>query len=136
MASISARDQRFGKIVLKNNLVSEAQLRECLALLEKSSGKADLPAVLVAKGYLAEDMARKVLAKIQEQGSTQSAGGGGGAAAAQGARLEAARAGAGRDLGRLITSAPAASSRSATSPTRSGLGESQDECPECLRRCG
>jgi len=52
MAAISQDDILFGKIAIKNRIVTEAQVRECIAILEKNGAGVDLGRVLVKKGYL------------------------------------------------------------------------------------
>src|SRR6266542_2317503 len=53
MSAPTQEDVLFGKIAIKNRLASEAQVRECIALLEKSNGD-DLGKVLLKKGYISQ----------------------------------------------------------------------------------
>ena len=60
----SQADQLFGKIALKNNLVSEADLRK--ALTELPAG-IDLASYLVSKGNVSEKHATAIRRKVEER---------------------------------------------------------------------
>ncbi|MCA8959177.1 MAG: PilT/PilU family type 4a pilus ATPase [Planctomycetes bacterium] len=75
-SSLSSVDQVFARIALKNNLVTQEQVKECMALV--AQGKGDLGAVLQSKGYLSENHVTAIRRKADSVGS----GGGGSASGA------------------------------------------------------
>jgi twitching motility protein PilT len=52
MSAPSQEDVLFGKIAIKNRIASEAQVRECIGLLEANGGGVDLGKILLKKGYI------------------------------------------------------------------------------------
>ena len=77
----SPADQLFGKIALKNNLVTEAALRQALT---EMPGGTDLASYLVSKGAVSEKHATAIRQKVKER--LGDGGGGGGEAAAKPAK--------------------------------------------------
>jgi twitching motility protein PilT len=79
-------DLLFGKIAIKNRLVSEAQLKECLEILERRSGdKAGgsaggngerLGKVLLEKGYISASHFQAIAGRIRQVGAAQEAAAG------------------------------------------------------------
>ena len=68
-ADRSSRDAaRFGRIVLKNQLVEEATLRKVMAQLPAG---ADLGALLVSEGLITEQHARTISQKISQRATSQ-----------------------------------------------------------------
>lgn len=61
----SARDQLFGRLALKNKLIDDAKLQECLALV--GSNGSSLGDVLLAKGYIAEGHKAAIQRKVDER---------------------------------------------------------------------
>ncbi|MFN0057046.1 MAG: type IV pilus twitching motility protein PilT [Planctomycetota bacterium] len=62
---LSNADQMFLKIALKNNLVTQEQLRECTTLLQRGGTNGDLADLLLAKGYVAENHIGAIRRKIE-----------------------------------------------------------------------
>jgi twitching motility protein PilT len=52
MGAPTQEDILFGKIAIKNRIATEAQVRECIALLEKNGVGIDLGKILLKKGYI------------------------------------------------------------------------------------
>jgi len=52
MSAATQEDLLFGRIVLKNRLASEDQVRECMAILEQNGDGIDLGRILLQKGYI------------------------------------------------------------------------------------
>jgi len=73
----SPADQLFGKIALKNNLLTEDQLRQSIAELSAGS---DLASTLVAKGLVSEKHATAIRQKVEERLAEEPAAGEGGEA--------------------------------------------------------
>ena len=65
--SLSGVDQVFAKIALKNNLVTQEQIKECATILQDHGG--DLGTVLQGKGYLSENHANAIRRKAESVGS-------------------------------------------------------------------
>ncbi|MCI0651329.1 MAG: type IV pilus twitching motility protein PilT [Planctomycetes bacterium] len=84
----SAGDQIFGKIAVKNQLLSEAQLKECVALLEQGDA-GDLAKMVVSKGFMTAEMAAKVRSKAEQLASGGAESGAGNAAASTASRMPA-----------------------------------------------
>ena len=72
--SVSVKDQLFGKIALKNKLVSETQLKECLAIVGETANGDDLAAVLLHKGYIGEKHAGAIRSKVDSMGDKKGDG--------------------------------------------------------------
>lgn len=73
-SALSGRDQRLAKIALKNNLVTQDQVRECMGLAQREGG--DLGVVLVKKGYLSENHLALIQKKLDSAGDAAPSGGG------------------------------------------------------------
>ena len=58
-------DLLFGKIAVKNKLADEAQVRKCLALLEKS-GVGGLGKLLLEKGIISADDYQRITARVKQ----------------------------------------------------------------------
>ncbi len=65
-ARASSKDQLFGRIAAKNQLITESQLKECLALLENGSGTQDLSRILIEKGYISSENATRIAGKVEQ----------------------------------------------------------------------
>ncbi len=63
---ISSTDQIFGRIAIKNNLISQEQLQECVAILEQGNGDKDLAGILVGKGYLSESHVGAIRRRVEK----------------------------------------------------------------------
>ncbi len=59
-------DNLFGRIVLKQGYITQAQLDECLTIQRDASRSRLLGTILIAKGYLTREQLRKVMI-IQKQ---------------------------------------------------------------------
>lgn len=66
-SKVSTKDQMFGRLALKNKLISEEQLKECLALVKNADNGTDLGAVLLSKGYIGENHERAIRKKVDER---------------------------------------------------------------------
>ncbi|MGE3165557.1 MAG: type IV pilus twitching motility protein PilT [Planctomycetota bacterium] len=66
-ARVSSKDQLFGRLALKNKLVTEEQIKECLGLVGQAGNGADLGSVLLNKGYIAENHERAIRKKVEER---------------------------------------------------------------------
>ncbi len=81
----SQQDFLFGKIAMKNRLVNEAQLQECMDLLDKTTGNgggngATLGKVLLQKGYITASHYQAISGKVNSMGGADSGAGAGAAA--------------------------------------------------------
>jgi twitching motility protein PilT len=79
----SQEDVLFGKIAVKNRLVNETQLKECLSLAEKAGNGQTLGKVLLAKGYISTSQFQAIAGRVKQAGDVKPAG----AAASSGSRL-------------------------------------------------
>ena len=82
-------DVLFGKIAIKNRLVDEAKLRECLGIVQAENGTS-LGKVLLAKGYLKPAQYQAIANHIQKL-NAESEGGGAATAVAERSPAKAAR---------------------------------------------
>lgn len=71
--AISGRDQTLAKIAIKNNLVTQEQVRECIALAQKNAG-VDLGTILLKKGYLSENHLAAITKKLDSAGEAGAPG--------------------------------------------------------------
>ncbi|MEM7164595.1 MAG: type IV pilus twitching motility protein PilT [Planctomycetota bacterium] len=62
---VSARDQLFGRLALKNKLIDDAKLEECLELVGDNG--TSLGDVLLAKGYIAEAHKTAIQKRVEER---------------------------------------------------------------------
>jgi twitching motility protein PilT len=62
-------DVLFGRLAVKNNLVNEGQVRECMALLERAGNGQSLGVVLVKKGYLSEQHYKALSERVKKLGA-------------------------------------------------------------------
>lgn len=92
-------DVLFGKIALKNRLVDEAKIKECLGLLASGSGGGEgLGRLLVAKGYLTPAQCRAIDEHVVELSQDGKAASGATESAATGSAAPAHSARAGREV--------------------------------------
>ena len=82
-------DVLFGRLAVKNNLVSEGQVRECMALVERMGNGQNIGAVLVQKGYLSAQHYKALLERVQKLGAGGEARPPGAAAGASASRARA-----------------------------------------------
>jgi len=61
-------DVLFGRIAVKNRLVDEDKVRECLALLDNGGNGGSLGTLLVQKGYLTASHCKAVLERVKKLG--------------------------------------------------------------------
>jgi twitching motility protein PilT len=84
MAVPTREEILFGRLAIKHNLVTQEQVKECLALRQKN-GNNSLGKILVAKGYISAGHYQQILQHVQQgqgqqgqgqQGQGQTVGGG------------------------------------------------------------
>jgi len=63
-------DVLFGRIAVKNQLVEESKVRECLGLIDKNGGGQSLGKLLVAKGYLKPGQYEAISNHVQKVAGT------------------------------------------------------------------
>jgi twitching motility protein PilT len=62
----TSADLLFGRIAVKNQLVDEGKVRECLVLLDKNGGAESLGKFLVAKGYLNASQYKAISSHVEK----------------------------------------------------------------------
>ena len=76
-------DVIFGKIAVKNGLVTEAQLRQCFALLERAGNGKTLGKFLLEKGLISASHFQAIAGRVRRMGGGSPPASAAGAAAAQ-----------------------------------------------------
>jgi serine/threonine protein kinase len=70
MAEVTLQDNLLGKIAVRNNFISQAQLDECLDSIRLSEKKRPLGVILLSKGYITDEILEALL-KIQNENEEQ-----------------------------------------------------------------
>ena len=65
---VAPADELFARIALKNQLVNEEKLDECLALIQRGNGRASLGEILLEKRYINEKHFKLIQDKIENFG--------------------------------------------------------------------
>ncbi len=73
MPAPTQEDLLFGRLAIKHKIVTEDQVRECLALVQTNGGGRPLGKVLVSKGYISANHYQKLARHLKSQAEGESA---------------------------------------------------------------